>query len=197
MGKWEEKKETLIDLIQVQQLPYEQIGKIFNCSGSNIRKVAKKLGIELKPKRKINESETFNKGKHKKIICLYCGCEFVKGRNTSGKFCSNKCQQEYQYESYIKSWKNGEVDGLSGEYGISKYIKRYLFRKHNCSCQICGWNEVNKFTGNIPLEVHHIDGDYTNNNEDNLQLLWPNCHSLTEAFKNHNNKGRKKRKKYN
>ena len=46
MGKWEEKKETLIDLIQVQQLPYEQIGKIFNCSGSNIRKVAKKLGIE-------------------------------------------------------------------------------------------------------------------------------------------------------
>ena len=112
MGKWEEKKETLIDLIQVQQLPYEQIGKIFNCSGSNIRKVAKKLGIELKPKRKINESETFNKGKHKKIICLYCGCEFVKGRNTSGKFCSNKCQQEYQYESYIKSWKNGEVDGV-------------------------------------------------------------------------------------
>ena len=46
MTNWKERKDTLIDLIQVQQLPYEQIGKIFNCSGSNIRKVAKKLGIE-------------------------------------------------------------------------------------------------------------------------------------------------------
>ena len=48
MTNWEERKDTLIDLIQVQKLPYEQIGRMFNCSGSNIRKVAKKLGIEIK-----------------------------------------------------------------------------------------------------------------------------------------------------
>ena len=197
MTNWEERKDILIDLIQIQKLPYEQIGRMFNCSGNNIKKVARKLGIELVQKRKINESETFNKGKGKKGICLNCGCEYNIYRSSKGKFCSNKCQAEYEYKQFIENWKNGEESGLSGEYGISRHIRRYLFEKYNCSCQICGWNEVNPFTGNIPLEIHHIDGDYTNNKEENLQLLCPNHHSLTESFKSHNKNGRKGRKKYN
>jgi predicted HNH restriction endonuclease len=35
-----------------------------------------------------------------------------------------------------------------------------------------------------------------NNNEDNLQVLCPNCHSLTSTYKNLNKLGRKQRKKY-
>jgi len=31
----------------------------------------------------------------------------------------------------------------------------------------------------IPLELHHKDGNRFNNNLDNLELLCPNCHSLT------------------
>lgn len=38
------------------------------------------------------------------------------------------------------------------------------------------------YTNSIPLEVHHIDGDCTNSFEENLQLLCPNCHSLTDNF---------------
>lgn len=197
MTNWKERKDTLIDLIQVQKLPYEQIGRMLNCSGSNIKKVARKLGIELEQKRKINESETFNKGKGKKGICMNCGCEYNIYRSSKGKFCSHKCQVEYEYKQFIERWKNGEESGLKGEYGISNHIRRYLFDKYNCSCQICGWNEVNQFTGKVPLEIHHIDGDYTNNREENLQLLCPNHHSLTESFKNHNKNGRKGRKKYN
>ena len=30
--------------------------------------------------------------------------------------------------------------------------------------------------------MHHIDGDCTNNKMENLQLLCPNCHSLTSNF---------------
>ena len=38
---------------------------------------------------------------------------------------------------------------------------------------------------------------YKNNNEDNLILLCPNCHSLTSTYKGANlNHGRKSRKKY-
>jgi len=197
MTNWEDRKDTLVDLIQVQKLPYEQIGRMFNCSGNNIKKVAKKLGIELVQKRKINESETFNKGKGNKGICLNCGCEYNIYRSSKGKFCSNKCQGEYEYKEFIEKWKKGEESGLTGEYGISRHIRRYLFNKYKCSCQICGWSEVNPFTGNVPLEIHHIDGNYVNNKEENLQLLCPNHHSLTETFKNHNKNGRKGRRKYN
>lgn len=42
-------------------------------------------------------------------------------------------------------------------------------------CEICGISEWNK----LPLvcQLHHIDGDSTNNSLENLQILCPNCHS--------------------
>ena len=54
-------------------------------------------------------------------------------------------------------------------------------QKHNYKCELCGWNKVNPHTGKIPLEIHHKDGNWQNNKEDNLQVLCPNCHSLGES----------------
>lgn len=34
----------------------------------------------------------------------------------------------------------------------------------------------------IPLEVHHVDGDRLNNELSNLQLLCPNCHAQTDNY---------------
>ena len=86
---------------------------------------------------------------------------------------------------------------MRGEYQLSNHIVRYMFQKYNCKCAQCGWGEINPTTHRIPLEVHHIDGDYTNNAENNLILLCPNCHSLTNTYKAANKQGRKTRHKYN
>ena len=191
--KWVEEKQNLERLIS-EGVSYEFIGRKYGVSGNAVKKAAKNLGIILEQKRSINPNEHFNKGKRTKdFYCLNCG---KKLENKQSKFCDLKCQHEYYYQEYIKRWKNGEENGLKGEYSISKYIKHYLFEKHNCKCEKCGWGETNEFTGTIPLEVHHIDGDYKNNKEENLQLLCPNCHSLTETHKSHNKKGRQGRKKY-
>ena len=48
---------------------------------------------------------------------------------------------------------------------------------------MCGWGEKNPVTNLIPLEIHHKDGNYLNNTKENLQVLCPNCHSLTPNFK--------------
>lgn len=86
---------------------------------------------------------------------------------------------------------------MRGDYQISMYIKTYLFRKFDNQCARCGWGEINPFTHNIPLEIDHIDGNYKNNHKDNLILLCPNCHSLTQTYKGANLKnGRKSRSKY-
>ena len=125
--------------------------------------------------------------------CLYCG----KTLNKNGKYCNNICQANYQYIKYIEKWKDGRVSGLKGKYQISNHIRRYLLIKFDSRCSRCGWSEVNTFTGVIPLEIEHIDGNYTNNNEDNLTLLCPNCHSLTSTYKGANRgNGRKDRKMY-
>lgn len=125
--------------------------------------------------------------------CKNCLKEISNGR----KYCSNKCQKEFEYEEYIKKWKNGEVTGMRGDYQISMNIKKYIFKKYNYKCAKCGWGMINKYTNTLPLEIEHIDGNYRNNTENNLILLCPNCHSLTSTYKGANlNNGRKLRSKY-
>lgn len=58
-------KEKLKRLINIEKVSYEEIGRRYGCSGSNIKKVAKLIGIELPHRRKINSSETFGKGIHR------------------------------------------------------------------------------------------------------------------------------------
>lgn len=113
------------------------------------------------------------------------------------KFCSNKCQHDYQYHSYIKKWKSGNEGGVKGTItkNISGHLKRYLLEKYKEKCAKCGWNKKHPITRRVPLEVDHIDGNSDNNIEGNLILLCPNCHSLTPYFRNLNKgKGRKWRK---
>lgn len=125
--------------------------------------------------------------------CRNCNKE-IKNKN---KYCSVKCQKEYEYMNFIKKWKEGETSGMRGEYQLSMHIKTYLLEKYNNQCARCGWGETNQYTGKIPLEIEHIDGNYKNNKEENLIVLCPNCHSLTNTYKGANyNHGRKTRKKY-
>ena len=95
-------------------------------------------------------------------------------------------QNEKRYDDYIEKWKQGLVNGMRGKNLISRHIRKYLFKKYDDKCSKCNWSMVNPYTGLIPLEVEHIDGNYQNNTEENLVLLCPNCHSLTSTYKNLN-----------
>ena len=46
--------------------------------------------------------------------------------------------------------------------------------KRELKCTICGFEAKNR----IQMDVDHIDGNHTNNDESNLQLLCANCHRL-------------------
>ena len=109
----------------------------------------------------------------------------------------NKCKTEYEHSEYIKKWKNGEVDGGKGKADVSNHVRKYMFEKHDCKCEKCGWGEKNLMTNKVPLEIHHINGDCKDNREENLQLLCPNCHSLTENYGNLNKKTSKRRYRWN
>ena len=55
-------------------------------------------------------------------------------------------------------------------------------------CENCGRVEWNGKP--IPLELHHIDGDTTNNTDSNLQILCPNCHAQTDNYRGRKKKSR-------
>lgn len=131
----------------------------------------------------LHNTKLLNKIKQKRF-CKQCGKELVH-RNSI--YCSAKCHKQFQYEQYIKKWKNHEVNGIKGKNGqLSSYIRRYIFEKFNFKCSKCGWGETNPHTNTIPLEIEHIDGNWENSYEENLNLICPNCHSLTATYRGAN-----------
>lgn len=83
---------------------------------------------------------------------------------------------------------------MSGTDGLSNHIRKYLLNKTNYACEIpgCGCNFINPYTGLSILQIHHIDGDATNNKEQNLQVLCPNHHAMTEHFGSRNKNSTRK-----
>lgn len=114
--------------------------------------------------------------------CLYCGKELTTEQRHN-LYCSMDCFQAAKKEKTIKAWLSGENIGNKTNGQISQTIRNYLLEKANYRCEVCGWGEINPVTKKVPLEIHHIDGDYLNNRPENLQVLCPNCHSLTPNFK--------------
>ena len=50
-------------------------------------------------------------------------------------------------------------------------------------CEICGWSEKLYGMKYSPCELHHRNGNPTDHRLENLMILCPNCHSLTETFR--------------
>jgi Zn finger protein HypA/HybF involved in hydrogenase expression len=118
------------------------------------------------------------------MICKHCPKEISRNSKTGlCPECWHKEQSNLIYKDYIDKWKKGLVDGLRGSSTISAQIRKYLFEKYHSKCTRCGWGEINPYTNKVPLDVEHLDGNYQNNKEENLILLCPNCHSLTETYK--------------
>ena len=145
---------------------------------------------------------TFNnknrKTRKKNKNCLFCGISLrgKKGLN----YCCQDHQHKYLYQETIKKWKNNKLSGLIGKKYIllAKFIRKYLFEKYNnkCSNTECGWGKMNVFTKKIPLQVHHKDGDFRNNKEENLELFCPNCHSLTSNYGSRNKGNGRKHERF-
>lgn len=184
---WDLEIENLKNYVFVKKLSYEEIGRIYKCSGNNIKKVMRRRGIELPIRSKNHGKIPINKDTGKKCYCLNCGKDITSAKNTFHKYCSNQCQHQYQYNQWIEKYKQDNSIAESSKRGqIPQFLRHYIFDKFENKCCKCGWSEINPFTNTIPLEIDHIDGNYKNNSENNLQLLCPNCHSLTSTYRGAN-----------
>ena len=87
--------------------------------------------------------------------------------------CSHWTGQGWNKNKQLKNWE---------EYTRIVRLKPHLIKLRGDSCESC---ESNTWLQKpISLEVHHKDGDRTNNDLSNLQLLCPNCHSYTDYYRN-------------
>lgn len=95
-----------------------------------------------------------------------------------------------------QGWNKDNFDYSRFTYGKvmkSANAKDALVALRGHKCENCG---LTQWLGDdIPLEVHHLDGDHLNNEMSNLKLLCPNCHAKTENYRGKNISSQSKKKK--
>lgn len=79
-----------------------------------------------------------------------------------------------------------EILVKNSTYTTSNHLKKRLLNEgyfeHRCmSCDLDTWLDQP-----IPLELDHINGDRRDNRLENLRLLCPNCHALTDTYRGKN-----------
>lgn len=95
------------------------------------------------------------------------------------KYCSISCQRTFEFQLRASKLENGTYATCY----CNQFIRRYLVQRSGEKCARCGWAKRHLKTGRVPVEAEHIDGDWRNNRVDNLILLCPNCHSLTDTYR--------------
>lgn len=132
--------------------------------------------------------------------------QWISEYRSKAFICSQLHCKPITLESYLAKMNivyKGNQGGRAHKAGQHKPASDYLY-KGSCinphklklklirdgikiaKCESC--HSSNWLRGEVPLELHHINGDRYDNRLENLQILCPNCHTLTA---NHAGKGQK------
>ncbi len=174
-------KQILNTLINIKKLSYEEIGRQYGTTGSWIKKLAKKLEIEIPIRAKFPKNFIpANKG-HGKHLCLNCNniIEYY-----GKKFCSNECEHLYRSKEAYKKFL--ETEGKENDpFYTPKIFKKYFLQEQNNECAICHCEPIHN-NKELVFVMDHIDGHCTNNKRENIRLICPNCDSQLDTYKSKN-----------
>lgn len=178
------KKVDLEDLIFVQKISYRKIGEKYGVSDTYIKKVCKRLGIELPIRAKFDENfKPVNTGKGKKINCLCCGKE-VNTSYDKQLYCNKECWVKHKTEEYYKNYLSNQEYFCDANKDLAP-LKKHILIEQNCECDIC--NIKNVWNGKpMNFILDHINGNASNNMRNNLRLICHNCDSQLDTYKSKN-----------
>lgn len=161
----------------------------------NVNRYKNKPKNDKKHKENTKPSNRPKEEKKEKQVreCNLCG-KHISRESKSG-YCYT-CKRKIEDENKIKKWQETGDTGCSVGATIRNCIRKYIYQKQDGKCAICGmqdtWNNKE-----LHFILDHIDGDASNNWENNLRLICPNCDSQLDTYKSRNkNSARTHRKKY-
>ena len=112
------------------------------------------------------------------------------GYKKNNSYINNQLREYFKENNIDYSHYNGQAwraggqlkDLTQNDFGVitPAIIKKYLIEERGNKCEFCQATEW--FDNPIPIQVHHIDGNRSNNLRDNLLLLCPNCHAITDNW---------------
>ena len=129
------------------------------------------------PELSLDDKESVETGRR---VCIKCGEKIPITKYKSAKYCSDRCRSAYgAYKWCIKhnKFKKPGVGSGGNQFGEDNHMydsgqvayKKKLFRNGKEKiCEIC--------QSTIMIEVHHIDRNRLNNNDNNLLIVCRKCH---------------------
>lgn len=128
----------------------------------------------------------------KNFKCELCGKLFgskvsLGGHRSGCNEAESKILRDRKREQRIDEELSHPFEKIKPTYRKEKILREQLGR-----CNKCG---LDKWLGEkITLELEHKDGNHSNNSRDNLELLCPNCHAMTDTWRGRN-KGDERRRR--
>lgn len=165
ISEYQGKRNPITLLCNIHHKTFTATAECFMRGSKDIRSCCP-LCSEEKKNKKFEQQRT-------KVKCAYCGKIFSKPNSKLNSksglyFC---CREHKDLAQRIDS--GNQFDNIRPEHynqGTSNY-RKIAFNSFPHECAICGWNEDKDI-----LQVHHIDENRKNNNEENLIILCPTCH---------------------
>lgn len=168
-----------------EKIPVSRLCKNENCKESFITLNKNKFFCERKC---YNDWSKVNlpKDTSRQNICPKCS-----GEKAPYSIHCKFCYIEEKVQAKINTWLSEEWRGGS-DIKLSNSVRKYLLEQAKYSCSKCGFNILHPDDNQTVLEINHIDGDGANHKPENLEVICPNCHSLTPNYRARNlGKGRK------
>jgi hypothetical protein len=120
--------------------------------------------------------------------CTLCGLPTTH-RSPTIATAHRDCLTTQRRQEFLDAWLAGSITvsrGKGHNRRLEHIARMILLGRADHQCEQCGWSEVNPYTGKVPLEIDHINGDPYDDRYENFKVLCPNCHALTSTYKGAN-----------
>ena len=109
---------------------------------------------------------------------------FKRYADKLGCYKPNRGRKGFSKKSSSKISTEDILNGEYPEYQTYK-LKLRLLREGIIEdmCSLCGWSKKLEGQPYSPCELHHINGNAHDHRLSNLQMLCPNCHSITANYR--------------
>lgn len=101
--------------------------------------------------------------------------------NTNRGYCGIDCLRKGL--AYL--WLSGKEDGGT-KHDVRSFVRKYIYARSGGRCEGIDSRTGRRCVEDRIVQLDHIDGDYENNDVDNLRHLCPTCHALTPTYGSRN-----------
>ena len=127
----------------------------------------------------------------KKVVCRRCGIVTYRNLDSEFEFCSVVCRNRNNFEEWLNGTYLIHYDSKYNDF--PEWAKVLLAEHVGYQCQAvredtgfrCTESRM-KNSGKTVLEIEHKDGNASNHSPENIELLCPTCHSLTDTHRSGN-----------